>query len=438
MATTGTEKVTQYLAEAHATELALVRTLQAHIGVTPQGEYRKLLERHLRETQSQAERIEKRLSDLGEGRGILEAGVDAVQGVVGQVLSLSKGPLDLVRGESGEEKLLKNAKDECATEALEIATYDALEALAQAVGDEKTARLAALHRGQEERTLAELREHIPLLTRATVLARAGGQPSYDLGRTGAADALREARDRVQETAGEVRDGVASAAGDAREAVQDTAADVREVGTEAAGEVREGVTEAAGEIREGAEEAAGEVRESVTEAAGDVREGVEEAAGEVREGVQAAAGDAREGVAEAAGDVSEAAAGAAGAARGRGGAAGAADEARVRAADLPIAGYDRMNAGQVVVRLPELSQAQLVTVAAFERRRRKRRSVLERIEALQEEPPFPGYDELDEADVIARVREADEGTLSGVREYEGRHRRRVAVLEAAQQQLSNRS
>ena len=256
----GRELVIQYLEEAHATEAALVTTLQAHITMTPHGSYRELLERHLSETRQQTRAIERRLGELGAGGGLFSAAYGLVQTVVGQALALSKGPFDLLRGSGGEEKLVKNAKDECATEALEIATYDALEALAQAVGDEKTARLAALHRGQEERTLAELREHIPLLTRATVLARAGGQPSYDLGRTGAADALREARDRVQETAGEVRDGVASAAGAAREAVQDTAADVREVGTEAAGEVREGVTEAAGEIREGAEEAAGEAEE----------------------------------------------------------------------------------------------------------------------------------------------------------------------------------
>ena len=399
----GRELVIQYLEEAHATEAALVTTLQAHITMTPHGSYRELLERHLSETRQQTRAIERRLGELGAGGGILSATYGLVQTVVGQVLALSKGPFDLLRGSGGEEKLVKNAKDECATEALEIATYDALEALAQAVGDEKTARLAALHRGQEERTLAELREHIPVLTRATVLARAGGQPSYDLTRTGAADAVREARDSVQETAQDVREGVAEAAGDARDAVQGTAEGVRE-----------GVADAAGDLREG-----------VAEAAGDVREGVEEAAGDVRQGVEAAAGDAREGVAEAAGAA-------------RGSAAEAAEEVRIRAADLPIAGYDRMNAGQVVVRLPELSQAQLATVAAFERRRRKRRSVLERIEALQEEPPFPGYDELDEADVVGRVREADEGTLARVREYEGRHRRRVAVLETAQQQLSNRS
>ena len=55
---------------------------------------------------------------------------------IGQALALGKTPLDLLRGSGGEEKVLKNAKDACATEALEIATYTAIERLARAVDDD--------------------------------------------------------------------------------------------------------------------------------------------------------------------------------------------------------------------------------------------------------------------------------------------------------------
>jgi ferritin-like metal-binding protein YciE len=182
--------VVQYLTEAHATEEALVTTLRAHIAMTPAGGYRELLERHLGETRQQARAIERRLEELDAGRGLIASGIDLAQTFVGQVLALTKGPVDLLRGKSGEEKLLKNAKDECATEALEIATYDALHALADAVGDEKTAKLALRHRGQEERMLEELRALIPALTHATVLAQAKGDPTYDPSTTGAADAAR--------------------------------------------------------------------------------------------------------------------------------------------------------------------------------------------------------------------------------------------------------
>ena len=171
--------VVQGLTEAHATEEALVTTLRAHIAMTPAGGYRNLLERHLGETRQHARAIERRLDELGAGRGLLASGLDLAQTFVGQVLALSKGPVDLLRGRSGEEKLLKNAKDECATEALEIATYEALHALAEAAGDDKTAQLALRHRGQEERMLEELRALIPSLAHAAALAQATGDPTYD-------------------------------------------------------------------------------------------------------------------------------------------------------------------------------------------------------------------------------------------------------------------
>ena len=64
------------------------------------------------------------------------------RGLIGQALALTKTPLDLVRGTGGEEKVLKNAKDSCAAEALEIATYTALARLARTAGDTETERLA--------------------------------------------------------------------------------------------------------------------------------------------------------------------------------------------------------------------------------------------------------------------------------------------------------
>src|SRR3954471_3392671 len=168
----------QYLNEAHATEQALVRTLQAHVALTPRAPYRDLLEHHLEETRGHAGAVERRLRDLGAGSSLVGATLGLAQSVLGQVLALSKGPLDVLRGHGGEEKLLKNAKDECATEALEIATYDAIETLARELGDSETARLAARHRADEERMLAALRALIPNLTRAAAAARTGGMGEY--------------------------------------------------------------------------------------------------------------------------------------------------------------------------------------------------------------------------------------------------------------------
>ena len=194
------QKTIQYLNEAHATEQALTRTLQAHVAMTPRGGYRTDLERHLRETKSHATSLQQRLEELGDSRSAVVAGVGVLQGLLGQALALGKGPFDLLRGASGDEKLLKNAKDESATEALEIATYRALEHFARRTGDTKTARLAASIRKDEERMLAALQERITTLVDNVIRSELKDEPAYDLAKTGAGEAVRGAGRKAEGTA----------------------------------------------------------------------------------------------------------------------------------------------------------------------------------------------------------------------------------------------
>jgi ferritin-like metal-binding protein YciE len=219
--TRSNQKVVQYLDEAHATEAGLVRVLQSQIAMTPRGGYRTALERHLRETRDHARRIETRLGELGHGGNALQAGIGVAETVIAQGLAIAKTPFDLLRGSGGEEKVLKNAKDAAATEALEIATYTALERLARGVGDQETARLAASIRTDEERMLARVLEEIPKLTDAVVGSDVHGEGSYDVKKTGAADATRAAArktaTKAKRTARQVP-GAARAEGTARGAV----------------------------------------------------------------------------------------------------------------------------------------------------------------------------------------------------------------------------
>jgi ferritin-like metal-binding protein YciE len=194
------QKVVQYLNEAHASEMALVRVLQSQIAMTPRGSYRSGLEKHLGETRNHAQRVQKRLGELGQGGNPLQVLGGVAESVVGQALAFAKTPLDLVRGSGGEEKVLKNAKDACATEALEIATYTSIERLARAVGDEQTAKLAASIRADEEKMLERILREIPKLTGAVVGADIEGDPSYDVTKTGAADAARATGKAAAKTA----------------------------------------------------------------------------------------------------------------------------------------------------------------------------------------------------------------------------------------------
>ena len=95
--------------------------------------------------------------------------------------------------------MLKGAKDACAAEALQIATYTALERLAVKVGDQQTAQLAGSIRFDEEMLERVMRE-IPKLTDAVVSSELEADPSHDVGKTGAADAMRELASDVQQTA----------------------------------------------------------------------------------------------------------------------------------------------------------------------------------------------------------------------------------------------
>ena len=198
------QKVVQYLGEAHASEVGLVSVLRSQIAMTPRGSYRDGLEKHLGETQEHARRIQKRLGELGQGRNPMQVFVGFAETLVSQSVALSKTPFDLLRGSGGEEKVLKNAKDACATEALEIATYTALERLATRVGDEQTAKLAASIRADEERMLERIMREIPTLTDAVVGADVEGHPSYDITTTGTADAARKAAREVKQSARETQ------------------------------------------------------------------------------------------------------------------------------------------------------------------------------------------------------------------------------------------
>ena len=176
-----------------------MRVLQSQIAMTPRGAYRTALEQHLRQTRDHAERVGERLQELGHGGiryGRLRRRGDRRRSGAG----LDKTPFDLLRGSGGEEKVLKNAKDAYASEALEIATYTAIERLASAVGDEQTAKLAASIRADEQKMLERVLTEIPKLTDAVVRADVKGNPSYDVTTTGAADAVRDAGEAAKDAA----------------------------------------------------------------------------------------------------------------------------------------------------------------------------------------------------------------------------------------------
>jgi ferritin-like metal-binding protein YciE len=301
------EKLARYLNEAKTTEDALTRVLQSQIAMTPAGDYRDALTTHLDETRDHSRRVAHRVRELIGTPSPLRFAAIVAEEAVGQTLALAKAPLDLLRGSGGEEKVLKNAKDAAATEALEIATYTAIERLATTVGDERTAELARGIRDDEQAMLDRILREIPSLTDAVARADLEGDPSYDVTRTGAADAVKRAVGSVADT----------------------------------------------------------------------------------------------------------------------------EDAN----DLAIRGYDQLTVDEINAKLPELSQAELAEVDSYERRNQDRVTVLNRVETLRGDEPWPGYDELTVTEIDKALAGRSDDQVRALRTYEAAHKNRTGVIKATERQLA---
>jgi ferritin-like metal-binding protein YciE len=161
--TTRDAKLIQYLNEAYGKEKELETALQAHIAMTTRATYKKRLEDHLKETKRHARDLERRIKKLGGETG--GAGALVVEAAT-RAAAVAKGPLHMLRGMGEQEKMLKNAKTEYWNEHEEIATYTAIETLAESVSDEDTAKLARDIRREEERMASFLGKLIPSLAKA--------------------------------------------------------------------------------------------------------------------------------------------------------------------------------------------------------------------------------------------------------------------------------
>ena len=176
------QKIVQYLDEARASERGLTRELQSQIAMTPARQLpHAAREAPARDAHPRRAR-RARLDELGHGANPLQF-VGAARERRRPGAALPKTPLALVRGTGGEEKVLKNAKDACAAEALEIATYIAIERLAR---DRRRRRPRRSSPPRSARTRSGCSTascaSFPKLTDAVVRAEIHGDPSYDIAR----------------------------------------------------------------------------------------------------------------------------------------------------------------------------------------------------------------------------------------------------------------
>lgn len=140
------DRLADYLEDAHAMESSVLRMLDSMIATTKDPVLKAVLQHHHAETQTHADRLKARLDEVADGRS-------RSKDVMTQVGALMKGLGDLARS----DKPIKNARDGYMVEHLEIATYELLISLAERAGDQKTVR-ACRENLEEERLMARVFE----------------------------------------------------------------------------------------------------------------------------------------------------------------------------------------------------------------------------------------------------------------------------------------
>lgn len=98
--------------------------------------------------------------------------------------------------------------------------------------------------------------------------------------------------------------------------------------------------------------------------------------------------------------------------------------------LPFAGYERLDAKQVIAALSRHSQVELEAVEEFERAHKDRQPVLDKLRYMRGPEPLPNYDALSLDAILVALEHADVATIKKVRGYERKFAKRHDVLELA--------
>ena len=219
-----TDKVIKYLQQSRLAQIAITEMFTAHIALTPAGDYRKVLEAHVRTARRQGKEIDARLSELAERRRTIRLAREATGLITSETATVARFPWHLLRSALGllrrtaeVEQLLDQARDEYTLSARALATYRILEHIAAAAEDAETAQLATNLRTEQESLVERLLQAIDNLAEALAEAEIHGAPAYRWQTTAAAQAVQAGAQRLREEARRIP-GVAQVEGEARGAV----------------------------------------------------------------------------------------------------------------------------------------------------------------------------------------------------------------------------
>ncbi len=95
---------------------------------------------------------------------------------------------------------------------------------------------------------------------------------------------------------------------------------------------------------------------------------------------------------------------------------------------PFPGYDGVDERELIDQLHKHSQAELEAVEAYERSHESRIRVLNKLHYLRQSEPLPGYDALSVEEISAALADADLATIKNIRAYERKFHNRPAVQD----------
>ena len=159
MAETPQSRLIRYIQDAHASEVGIVTVLKDFIAEITNPQVKAAFQEHLIVTESQAQRLEQRLTALGsgtsDGKGILNT-------LMGKVGDLMHAAHDV------EDKTTQDLIKAYATEHLEIGMYASLASYAEAVGDAQTAQLALQIQAEEKEAADKIFPMIAITAKAAL------------------------------------------------------------------------------------------------------------------------------------------------------------------------------------------------------------------------------------------------------------------------------
>jgi ferritin-like metal-binding protein YciE len=143
-----------WLNEAHAMEVELISVLQAHRDQADGYEdVQEKIAQHLEETKRQADRLRVVIEGMGEH-------VAETKSAVSQVVGAFKAGVDALP----EDRLIRNAIAEYATEHYEMACYQKLIAAAKELGHQEIVKTLQTSFDEEKKTADAIYGRLPVLT----------------------------------------------------------------------------------------------------------------------------------------------------------------------------------------------------------------------------------------------------------------------------------